>query len=96
MFADELRKPVQGGDEVRVIEGVMVTAFSNSANRLTGARFRFWGLALLPTVGDEAPGQFSFTSPDGKQTIYPKTWYPPGAINFDVKGRRSHSLEFIW
>jgi hypothetical protein len=86
----------QGGDEVRVIEGVVVTTFSNSANRLAGARFWFWGLELLLLVTDGPPGQFTFTSGDGKQTIHPKTWYRPGAINFDVNGRRSHSVEFIW
>lgn len=86
----------QGGDEVRVLEGVEVTAFSYPAYRLAGARFWFWGLELLLMVGDGPPGQFIFTSADGKQTIQPKTWYRPGAINFDVKGRRSHSLEFIW
>jgi hypothetical protein len=84
----------KGGDEINVSEGVVVTTFSNSANRLAGARFWFWGLELLLMVSDGPPGQFGFTSADGKQTIQPKTWYRPGAINFDVSGRRSHSLEF--
>lgn len=86
----------RGGDEIKVIEGVVVTTFSNSANRLAGARFWFWGLDLLLMVSDGPPGQFSFRSADGNQTIQPKTWYRPGAINFDVSSRRSHSLEFIW
>lgn len=86
----------QGGDEVRVFEGVVVTTFSNSVKQLAGARFWFWGLELLLMVCDGPPGQFSFTSADGKQTIHPKTWYRPGAINVDVKGRRSYSLQFIW
>jgi hypothetical protein len=86
----------QGGEKVSVIEGVVVTTFSNSANRLAGARFWFWGLELLLIVSGGPPGQFSFTSADGKQTICPKTWYRPPAINFDVNGRRSHSLEFFW
>jgi len=84
-----------GGDEVKVSEGVVVTTFSNSANRLAGARFWFWGLELLLMICDGPMGQFSFTSTDGKQTVHPKTWYRPGAINFDVNARRSHSLEFI-
>ena len=86
----------QGGDEVNVSEGVEVVTFSNSANRLAGARFWFWGLELLLMVCDGPAGQFSFTSVDGKQTIQPKTWYRPGAINFDVNGHRSHSLKFDW
>lgn len=86
----------QGGDEVKVIEGVVVTTFSNSANRLAGARFWFWGLELLLIVTDGPRGQFTFTSADGKQTIQPKTWYRPGAIDFDVHGRRSHVLGFVW
>ncbi len=86
----------QGGDEINVSEGVVVTTFSNSANRLAGARFWFWGLELLLMVSDGPPGQFSFTSADGKQTVQPKTWYRPGAINFDVNGSRSCSLQFIW
>ncbi len=86
----------KGGNEINVSEGVVVTTFSNSANRLAGARFWFWGLELLLMVSDGPPGQFSFTSADGKQTVQPKTWYRPGAINFDVNGHRSHSLEFIW
>lgn len=86
----------QGGDEVNVRESVVVTTFSNYANRLAGARFWFWGLGLLLMVTDGPPGQFSFTSAGGEETIQPKTCYRPGAINFDVKGRRSHSLDFIW
>lgn len=86
----------QGGDEVTVIEGVVVTIFSDSVNRLAGARFWFWGLDLLLIITDGPLGQFSFTSADGKQTIQPRTWYRPGAINFDVNGHRSHPLEFIW
>lgn len=86
----------QGEDEVSVIEGVVVTTFSNSANRLAGARFWFWGLDLLLMVSDGPPGQFTFTSADGTQTIRPKTWYRPGAINLVVHGRPSHSLDFIW
>lgn len=86
----------KGGDEVNVTEGFVVTTFSNSANRLAGARFWFWGLNLLLVISDGPSGQFSFTSADGKQTIQPKTWYRPGAINISVHGRPSHSLHFIW
>jgi len=86
----------QGGDEVMVNEGVVVMTFSSSTNRLAGARFWFWGLELLLMLNDGPTGQFRFTSADGKQTIQPKSWYRPGAINISVKGRQSHSLEFIW
>lgn len=86
----------QGGDEVRVTDGVAVTTFSNSANRLAGARFWFWGLGILLVVSDGPPGEFTFNSRGGTQAIRPKIWYRPGAINFDVSGRRSHALEFIW
>jgi hypothetical protein len=86
----------KGGDEINVSEGVVVTTFSNAANRLAGARFRFWGLELLLMVTDGPPGQFSFTSADGKQTIHPKTCYRPGAINMSVHGRPSHVLQFVW
>jgi hypothetical protein len=84
------------GQEVRVDEGVVVTTFSSCDNRLAGARFWFWGLELLVIINDGATGQFSFTSADGKQTIQPKTWYRPQGLNFDVRGCRSHRLEFAW
>jgi hypothetical protein len=85
-----------GGDEVMVSEGIVVTTFSDRANRLAGARFWFWGLELLLMLNDGPTGQFSFTSADGKQSVQPKTWYRPHAINVSVSGRPSHSLEFIW
>jgi hypothetical protein len=84
------------GDDIKVEEGVVVTTFSDSADRIAGARFWFWGLNLLLLIIDGPLGQFSFTSAEGKQTMRPKTWRRPGAINFDVNGRRSHSLDFIW
>jgi hypothetical protein len=84
------------GEEVRVDEGVVVTTFSSSANRLAGARFRFWGLELLLMLNDGPTGPFSFTSPDGSQTIQPKTWYRPRGLNMSVHDRLSHILEFAW
>lgn len=86
----------KGGDTVNVSESVEVTTFSNSANRLAGARYRFWGLELLLMVSDGPQGQFIFTSADGKQTVEPKTWYRPATINISVHGRPSHLLEFTW
>lgn len=85
-----------GGDEIKVSDGVVVTTFSGPLNRIEGARFWFWGLDLLLMLSDWPAGQFSFTSVDGKQTISPKTWHHPAALNFSVHSRPSHVLHFAW
>ncbi len=82
--------------EIRANEGVVVTTFSGHSNRLAGARFWFWGLELLLILNDGPTGPFSFTSPDGRQTIRPKTWYRPRGLNISVHDRPSHVLEFTW
>ena len=85
------------GEEVNVMEGAVISTFSNKDNRLGGARFWFWGLnllLLLTTVGP--PGPFSFTSADGKRTVYPGTIYHPQSLNIGVHRIPSHVLEFSW
>lgn len=84
------------GTEVRDDEGVIVTTFTGADNRLAGARFWFWGLELLLMLCNGPAGQFSFASTDGKAMMQPKSWYRPPGLNFDVHGRRSHRLEFVW
>lgn len=86
----------QGGDEVNVTEGVVVTTFTNQGKLLAGARFGFWGLDLLLMLNGGPQGQFCFTSADGKQTIHPKCWYRPSRLNCSVHGHPSHALEFAW
>jgi hypothetical protein len=82
--------------EIRATEGVVVTPFSGRANRLEGAKFWFWGIELLLVLNGGPTGPFSFTSPDGKQTIQPRTWYRPRGLNISVHDRLSHILEFAW
>jgi hypothetical protein len=85
------------GDEVNVMEGVVISTFCNKSDRLAGARFWFWGLnllILLTTVGP--PGPFSFTSADGKHTVHPSTTYRPHRLNIGVHSIPSHVLEFSW
>ncbi len=84
------------GEVVNVTDGVVVTTFSNHANRLAGARFWFWGLNLLLILNDGPAGPFSFTSPDGTKTVQPKTLYRPRTLNISVQGHLSHVLEFDW
>ena len=57
------------GEEVRVDEGVVVTTFSSSANRLAGARFRFWGLQLLPMLNDGPTGQIRAVYPSSAGSL---------------------------
>lgn len=84
------------GDTISTTEGVVVTTFSDSAQRLAGARYWFWGVNLLLILNHGPTGPFSFTSTDGKQTIQPKTVYRPQNIHIEVHKRPSHVLEFVW
>jgi hypothetical protein len=84
------------GELVGVSEGVVITTFSNHANRLAGARFWFWGLNFLLVLTDGPRGPFNFTSPDGKQTVQPNALYRPRGLHIGVHDRLSHILEFIW
>jgi hypothetical protein len=86
----------EAGDTVSAQEGVVVTTFSNQANRLGGARFWFWGLNLLLILEDGPTGPFSFTSPTGEQMIQPNVLYRPRRLNIGVHDRLSHVLEFVW
>jgi len=84
------------GDVVSVDEGVVVTTFSNHANRLAGARFWFWELNILLIISDGPTGPFSFTSADGNHVVQPKTLYRPRRLDISVHNRLSHILEFVW
>jgi hypothetical protein len=85
------------GENVNVTEGVVISTFSNHDNRLAGARFWFWGLNLLLVLTNNGPaGPFSFTSIDGKRTVYPSTTYRPQRLNIGVHDMPSHILQFDW
>lgn len=91
-----LHFPWSPGGTVGGMEGVEVTIFSDNTKTVAGARFWFWGLALLLVLNDGPEGPFIFTSQDGKMTVYPRTTYHPLRIHLSVDNRPSHVLEFVW
>jgi len=83
------------GDNITVNDGVEVMVFTDSEDRVQGARFTLFGFRMLLKLTRGRPGPLSIKFPDG-EVWYPKLLHHPRTLGTKNLNNSIHTLHFLW